>query len=103
MRQGGRKHVIFAVSKLWSIGVLLRVRVVDHLIQGTLHGHLVREIGGKSSIEVHRASLEMGCESSILHWEAILLFVNFFIHNILLCYTKRPARSTFVDFGRTSC
>ena len=54
------------MRKLGSVGVLLSVGVGDGLVEGTPHGNVIREVSGKTSIEVG-PGLEVRCETSVLH------------------------------------
>jgi hypothetical protein len=95
--------MVVIVCELRSVGVLLSIRVVDHLIHGTSHGDLVGQVSSKTSIEVDRAGLQVSSESSILHRKIIIfLFVHFFVDNILLGDSQGTSGSPFVNLRCTS-
>lgn len=87
------------MSVLWSIGILLCVRIGNRLVKSTPHSYMVGKICGESAIEIRRTCLEMGCESSILQWQVVIFFfVHLFIDNILLGHPQRTTSPPFMDF-----
>ena len=94
---------MLVVGELWSIRVLLSVRVCNGLVQSASHCDVVGEICGQPAVEVGRPRLEMGGEPSVLQWQIIVLFfIHLLVHDILLGDTKRAAGPSFVDLGRSS-
>ena len=98
-----REHVLLVVGELGSIGVLLSIRVGDGLIECTSHRHVVGEIGGETAIEVRRAGLEVGRQSSVLKREVVVfLFVHFLVDDVLFRHSQRATRSSLVDLRGAS-
>lgn len=78
--------------------------VGNGLVEGTSHGDMVGQIGGEASIEVRRASLQVGGKPTILHGKIVVFFlVHLFIDHILLRDSQGASGTTFVDLrGSTS-
>ncbi len=73
------------MRELRSIRVLLSIGISDGLVESSPHSYVVREICRQSSVEIGGTSLEMGCETSILHRQVIVFFlVHLFVDHILL-------------------
>lgn len=65
---------------------LLMVRCVYHLLDCTPHCYLIRQIRRQSTIEVGRACLKVGSQSTILHGKIIVfLLVHLLVDDVLLC------------------
>ena len=81
-----------------GVGVLLRICVGDCLVECASHGHMVRQICGQPPVEVRRAGLQVGRQTSVLHRQVIVLFfVHLFVHNILLGDAQRATGAALVD------
>ena len=76
------------VGKLGGVRILLGIGVGDGLVQSTSHGNMVREVCRQPSVEVSGTGLQMSGQSSVLHWEVVILFlVHFLVDHVLLGHT----------------
>ena len=97
------KHAGLIVGKARGVRILLCVRGRDGLVEGGPHGDVVRQVGGQPSIEVGRAGLEMGGETTILIWQVVVfLLVHLLVDDVLLRDPQRSTGTTLVDLRRST-
>lgn len=88
------------VGELWSIGVLLGVRVRYGLVKSRSHCNMVGQVSGQLSVEIGGPGLKVSGESPILHWQVVVFFfVHLFVDDILLSHAERPTSTSLVNLG----